>query len=142
MTIGRRGRAWLLAVGGVTLLCGLSVLAVRVGDARQARAAEAELRRYLLLGQQGERAQAEAMLCGGDDMTGPVDLPGIYEAGRRMPHIASFTVTGSSDWSSLLDGHGTWYKVQLTFTDAPPATITVSVEIKDGGPCIATDVPF
>ncbi|MEV4136706.1 hypothetical protein AB0J72_31585 [Dactylosporangium sp. NPDC049742] len=141
MKIGKRGRARLLVVGGVVLFCGLSVLAVRLANAREARESEAELRRYLLLGQQGERAQAEAMLCGGDDTSGSTDLPGMYESGWRMPPIASFTVAGSTDWSSF-DGHGTTYQVRLTFTGAAPATITVSVEAKDGGPCIATDVPF
>ena len=91
-------RLWwaLTVVTPLLLCCGLPLGFARHSDRNESRDADEEIGRYLTLVQGRDRAGADAMLCGGDDMSGTAELRGMSEP----------TGTSHSSSPSLSSGHG------------------------------------
>jgi hypothetical protein len=137
-----RRLSWTPAVVAALLaFCGLPLGFARYSDRKESRESDKEIGRYLTLVQAGDRAGADAMLCGGDD-TRVAELPGRYQPGWHGPLVESFTIVGTWDWSSVTDGHGTGYQVRLVFADGSAETVELAVEVIAGDPCIATEIPL
>lgn len=135
--------SWALAVVAALLVfCGLPLGFARYSDRKESREADKEIGRYLTLVQGRDRAGADAMLCGGDD-TSVAELPWTYQPPDwHVPLVESFTIVGTWDWSSVIDGHGRGYQVRLVFADGSAATIELAVEVIGNDPCIATEIPL
>jgi hypothetical protein len=138
-----RSLRWALAVmAAVSLFCGLPLGFARYWNDKASREADKQISRYLTLVQEHDRADADAMLCGGDD-TSLAKLPELNQPDGRLPPVESFTIVRAWDWSSAIDGHGRGYQVRLVLTAGSTADVELAVEeMADRDPCIATEILF
>ncbi|MFY1635292.1 hypothetical protein ACN27F_18795 [Solwaraspora sp. WMMB335] len=125
----------------VLLVCWSANVSLKASARDERRKADQSLATYLGLIVAGDHAEARLMLCGEDDVVlarlDDTELTAWTEHGIR-----SFAVSGTRPWSSIVDGHGTVYGINLTFATGATATIDVIVEIIGGEPCIGTKLPI
>ncbi|MFK3980594.1 hypothetical protein ACI2K4_09495 [Micromonospora sp. NPDC050397] len=136
----RSGFRWAATIIVVVLLACWSGNAALEASARdERRKADQRVAAYLGLVVAGDRSGASRMLCGGDDVS-VARLDDTALTGWTEQRITSFVISANRDWSSI-DGHGTVYRVRLTFSEGAAATTDVVVEVISDKPCIGTDIP-
>lgn len=140
--VWRRSNLWWAAATVVAVLvaCWSANVSLKASARDEQRKSDRSLATYLGLVVAGDHAKARLMLCGGDDVV-PARLDHTELTAWTEHGIRSFAVSGARPWSSIVDGHGTVYGIDFTFSTGATATIDVVVEIIGGEPCIGTDLP-
>ncbi|GLI00632.1 hypothetical protein Pa4123_59080 [Phytohabitans aurantiacus] len=135
------GLWWAVATVIVVLVaCWSADVYLEVSARDERRRADQRAATYLGLVVAGDSGKARLMLCGGDDVN-PAQLDDTVRREWTGQRVTSFAISGARNWSSI-DGRGTVYGVDLTFSDGVTASIDVVVTVISDEPCIGTEIPM